>query len=56
MHISVDKAKIRLDDLVDRAEAGDVAVLTLNGREFVQFVPIAKSGVEQSPNSSVSPL
>jgi prevent-host-death family protein len=42
MHISITEAESRLDEPVDRAEAGDEVILTCNGRPVVQLVPIEK--------------
>ncbi|MGA8602617.1 MAG: type II toxin-antitoxin system prevent-host-death family antitoxin [Beijerinckiaceae bacterium] len=42
MQISITEAESRLDELVDRAEAGDEVILTCNGRPVVQLVPIEK--------------
>ena len=46
MQISITEAESRLDELVDRAEAGDEVILTCNGRPVV--VPIEKKP-DQAP-------
>ena len=48
MQISITEAENRLDELVDRAEAGDEVILTCNGRPVVQLVPIGKQP-DQAP-------
>ena len=48
MQISITEAESRLDELVDRAEAGDEVILTCNGRPVVQLVPIEKKP-DQAP-------
>ena len=40
MKISVTHAKVRLTELVRRAEAGDEVVLTRHGQDAVKLVPV----------------
>lgn len=42
MQVSVSDAKGQLTDLVRRAEAGDVIILTRHGQAAVQLVPVGK--------------
>jgi prevent-host-death family protein len=42
MQISIAEAESRLDELVDRVEAGEEVILTCNGRPMVQLVPVEK--------------
>jgi prevent-host-death family protein len=48
MQISITQAESRLDELVDRAEAGEEVILTCNGRPVVQLVPFERKP-DQAP-------
>jgi prevent-host-death family protein len=54
MRISIDEAEARLDELVDRAEAGEEVILTRDGLAIVKLVPKEARGRATSldcPNS-----
>lgn len=48
MRISVSKAKDRLTELIRRAEAGEVVVLTRHGQPAVRLVPVTEAASAHS--------
>ena len=49
MQISITEAESKLDELVDRAEAGEEVILASDGRPAVQLVPVEKKP-ERAPH------
>jgi prevent-host-death family protein len=51
MRISVSEAKVRITELVKRAEAGEEVILTRHGREVARLVPSSPVPSAQSRNA-----
>lgn len=43
MDVSVKDAEARLDELVDRAQAGEEVIITVGGRRTVRLTPVDKA-------------
>lgn len=53
IHVTMTDAKRRLEELVDRCEAGEHFVVTKRGKPFAQMVPFSVSLAHSQPNSAL---